>query len=405
MPGRTISIHAPREGGDHQITETLCRGVQFQSTPPARGATSCCLQCPFLRTYFNPRPPRGGRPWQVFKQNLHSQRFQSTPPARGATSGKPTLKIYDLVISIHAPREGGDVLQVAAVHLFKHFNPRPPRGGRRSASSGGAFVQAFQSTPPARGATPCIPPAAGSPGNFNPRPPRGGRRLHGAGLFGERGHFNPRPPRGGRRKTLPIVPAHPPFQSTPPARGATPFVLPLSLSAGFQSTPPARGATLVKFPRVAMKRFQSTPPARGATPSRLCAAPPPRFQSTPPARGATQRPSWWWQKFSIFQSTPPARGATLLVSCSPHGSCDFNPRPPRGGRPFILRLIICTSSISIHAPCEGGDAAEKIMQQSNGISIHAPREGGDKFGKLSRIIVEYFNPRPPRGGRQSRAPV
>ena len=102
----------------------------------------------------------------------------------------------------------------------------------------------------------------------------------------------------------------------------------------------------------------------------------------------------------IFQSTPPARGATLLVSCSPHGSCDFNPRPPRGGRPFILRLIICTSSISIHAPREGGDAAEKIMQQSNGISIHAPREGGDKFGKLSRIIVEYFNPRPPRGGRR-----
>ena len=34
------------------------------------------------------------------------------------------------MISIHAPREGGDVLQVAAVHLFKHFNPRPPRGGR-----------------------------------------------------------------------------------------------------------------------------------------------------------------------------------------------------------------------------------------------------------------------------------
>ena len=184
--------------------------------------------------------------------------------------------------------------------------------------------------------------------------------------------------------------------------------------------------------------------------ARLCAAPPPRLQSTPPARGATQRPSWWWQTFSIFQSTPPARGATrdcqlaggagpisihapreggdegndvraamllifqstppargatLLVSCSPHGSCDFNPRPPRGGRPFILRLIICTSSISIHVPCEGGDAADKIMQQSHGISIHAPREGGDKFGKLSRIIVEYFNPRPPRGGRQSRAPV
>ena len=316
-----------------------------------------------------------------------------------AKSAQPT-------ISIHAPREGGDERQADAQNLRpRDFNPRPPRGGRRSASSGGAFVQAFQSTPPARGATPCIPPAAGSPGNFNPRPPRGGRRLHGAGLFGERGHFNPRPPRGGRRKTLPIVPAHPPFQSTPPARGATPFVLPLSLSAGFQSTPPARGATLVKFPRVAMKRFQSTPPARGATRDCQLAGGAGPISIHAPREGGDEGNDVRAAMLLIFQSTPPARGATLLVSCSPHGSCDFNPRPPRGGRPFILRLIICTSSISIHAPCEGGDAAEKIMQQSNGISIHAPREGGDKFGKLSRIIVEYFNPRPPRGGRQSRAPV
>ena len=34
------------------------------------------------------------------------------------------------VISIHAPREGGDskALQPAAIHFY--FNPRPPRGGR-----------------------------------------------------------------------------------------------------------------------------------------------------------------------------------------------------------------------------------------------------------------------------------
>ena len=423
-----------------------------------------------------------------------------------AKSAQPT-------ISIHAPREGGDERQADAQNLRpRDFNPRPPRGGRRSASSGGAFVQAFQSTPPARGATPCIPPAAGSPGNFNPRPPRGGRRLHGAGLFGERGHFNPRPPRGGRRKTLPIVPAHPPFQSTPPARGATPFVLPLSLSAGFQSTPPARGATLVKFPRVAMKRFQSTPPARGATPSRLCAAPPPRFQSTPPARGATQRPSWWWQKFSIFQSTPPARGATrdcqlaggagpisihapreggdegndvraamLLIfqSTPPREGGDFvgvmlaprvmrfqstppargatvhfashnlyllnfNPRPPRGGRRLMFRPLAVLMWISIHAPREGGDISTFFQRSSDPyfnprpprggrqddpagrlgdvifqstppargattrrciyashshISIHAPREGGDLYRVLCHHAIQDFNPRPPRGGR------
>ena len=35
-------------------------------------------------------------------------------------------------ISIHAPREGGDVERAIGGRLvFVHFNPRPPRGGRR----------------------------------------------------------------------------------------------------------------------------------------------------------------------------------------------------------------------------------------------------------------------------------
>ena len=56
----------------------------FQSTPPARGATQAY-----------------GTTWGFLNT------FQSTPPARGAT-----LSIYDgdqrQLISIHAPREGGD---------------------------------------------------------------------------------------------------------------------------------------------------------------------------------------------------------------------------------------------------------------------------------------------------------
>ena len=34
-------------------------------------------------------------------------------------------------ISIHAPREGGDVNKLAGFNTQKDFNPRPPRGGRR----------------------------------------------------------------------------------------------------------------------------------------------------------------------------------------------------------------------------------------------------------------------------------
>ena len=78
-----ISIHAPREGGDF----------------PDPGNGSGIVN-------FNPRPPRGGRPTQcvvVYRQI----KFQSTPPARGATLSysKPASSI---IISIHAPREGGD---------------------------------------------------------------------------------------------------------------------------------------------------------------------------------------------------------------------------------------------------------------------------------------------------------
>ena len=78
--------------------------------------------------------------------------FQSTPPARGATN-KASNQIFDKIISIHAPREGGDIGRililvrvVISIHApreggdiagrkietgAKDFNPRPPRGGRR----------------------------------------------------------------------------------------------------------------------------------------------------------------------------------------------------------------------------------------------------------------------------------
>ena len=35
-------------------------------------------------------------------------------------------------ISIHAPREGGDPWPPATARRWSYFNPRPPRGGRRT---------------------------------------------------------------------------------------------------------------------------------------------------------------------------------------------------------------------------------------------------------------------------------
>ena len=56
------------------------------------------------------------------------------------------------------------------------------------------------------------------------------------------------------------------FQSTLPARGATPqFHLPALIVFVFQSTLPARGATCRRGDDGGRSRFQSTLPARGAT--------------------------------------------------------------------------------------------------------------------------------------------
>ena len=191
---------------------------------------------------FNPRPPRGGRPSKVMSLRLKSAVFQSTPPARGATtptrcwSASSSISIHapreggDIEvgaggllrgnISIHAPREGGDSSRAKARTGADDFNPRPPRGGR-----------------PARRGT------WATGGHFNPRPPRGGRlvgelrvrvecaisihapREGGDFLFSafvvEQKHFNPRPPRGGRPLSKAAASSSAIFQSTPPARGAT----------------------------------------------------------------------------------------------------------------------------------------------------------------------------------------
>ena len=58
--------------------------------------------------------------------------FQSTRPMRGATYGEE-LAFWDEIISIHAPREGRDFeLAARVVFARHHFNPRAPRGARRS---------------------------------------------------------------------------------------------------------------------------------------------------------------------------------------------------------------------------------------------------------------------------------
>ena len=104
-----------------------------------------------------------------------SAEFQSTPPARGATAVVEERLLQSL-ISIHAPREGGDAdveLQLLRIEVISIHAPR--EGGDASIHISMCSSGSFQSTPPARGATVQL--------------------------------------------TSPLAPSI--FQSTPPARGAT----------------------------------------------------------------------------------------------------------------------------------------------------------------------------------------
>src|SRR5699024_2149984 len=106
----------------------------FLSTLPARGATAD-QEIMIDDSYnFYPRSPRGER------------RAAGVPQGDG-----------DVVISIHAPREGSDSRAYRRAQYVRHFYPRSPRGERR-----GLLSWSWAET------------------HFYPRSPRGERlcRLH-----------------------------------------------------------------------------------------------------------------------------------------------------------------------------------------------------------------------------------
>ena len=155
------------------------------------------------------------------------------------------MKLADLStgISIHAPREGCDRLSPAYPDWRRNFNPRTPRGVRPAALSQLGPQRVFQSTHPARGAT--APDRGGfRAGGISIHAPREGCDGQSDLTYHTRPHFNPRTPRGVRRPGVSPTQVRAEFQSTHPARGATPArCQPERCRPEFQSTHPARGAT------------------------------------------------------------------------------------------------------------------------------------------------------------------
>ena len=156
----------------------------------------------------------------------------------------PVVRIILCLISIHAPRMGGDRLQEHHYRPWRKISIHAPRmGGDRHCG----------------------------------RPNKRDR------------HFNPRPPHGGRRLFAAHSPSTSEFQSTPPAWGATPPTVNPSGREVFQSTPPAWGATYASRAVLLRPGISIHAPRMGGD----CVSPPlgimiTKFQSTPPAWGATE---------------------------------------------------------------------------------------------------------------------
>ena len=321
----------PPCGGRHG-SEIRSRGrLRFQSTPPVWGATKA---------------------WEA---SLRRGVFQSTPPVWGATG--QLLDVGDeLVISIHAPRVGGDHPWRGGCFPRADFNPRPPCGGRLVRQTSG-------------------PPG----GYFNPRPPCGGRPLehrppeivlrisiHAPRVGGDLHlrpysyrfrHFNPRPPCGGRQERMlqqaqiAEISIHAPrvggdfsfsevssisfyFNPRPPCGGRqSGRCAAEARTIYFNPRPPCGGRRrILNTLRIFSQHFNPRPPCGGRH-----SQPSPRtgrklFQSTPPVWGATFRFPCRCRRWRLFQSTPPVWGATRFTRCRQARSSNFNPRPPCGGR-------------------------------------------------------------------------
>ena len=147
----TISIHAPRVGGDFRLhTSPFLMGI-FQSTPPVWGATLPTLRSGALGLHFNPRPPCGGRLSRRLPRIIDKVISIHAPRVGG--DGRYTTSSWSTPISIHAPRVGGDRSRGNRRQSGLYFNPRPPCGGRLATQWRRFFCIVFQSTPPVWGAT------------------------------------------------------------------------------------------------------------------------------------------------------------------------------------------------------------------------------------------------------------
>ena len=220
----------------------------------------------------------------------------------------PPLRRF--VVSIHAPRVGGDTRAIWPISRARVSIHAPRVGGDSRANLRFSTDTGFQSTPPAWGATRAVG-AVPLCARVSIHAPRVGGDVLAGQTDGRLTRVSIHAPRvGGDAQRGLCFCSTSQFQSTPPAWGATTPLAPHHGNLRFQSTPPAWGATIICEDCTEDEEVSIHAPRVGGDISSQCSRDEEKFQSTPPAWGATQ-------------------GSIMPV----FGMSRFNPRPPRGGRP------------------------------------------------------------------------
>ena len=127
--GRRISIHAPRTGSDRLIIGSPTDERRFQSTLPARGATSTRPRCTAHRA-ISIHAPRTGSDLSPGTGG-HHEAISIHAPRTGSDLTARNQRTATGAISIHAPRTGSDTAQHPDSPRGGHFNPRSPHGERQ----------------------------------------------------------------------------------------------------------------------------------------------------------------------------------------------------------------------------------------------------------------------------------
>ena len=112
--------------------------------------------------------------------------------------------VIAVAISIHAPRTGSDALRWIPCPATAYFNPRSPHGERRDKLADRSHSIVFQSTLPARGATPCAAFVLGGVA-ISIHAPRTGSDGTASSSPGSNTYFNPRSPHGERQRKVTIL--------------------------------------------------------------------------------------------------------------------------------------------------------------------------------------------------------